>query len=95
MALTWSCKEPKEGGESVAKKDINTVMEAHVTELMAIPGVTGVAVSALDDGSLCVLVLIQEDSQEIKKKIPQTLDGYPVKIEVSGTIVPMKGDSAG
>lgn len=69
--------------------DIERVMNEHVSELMAVPGVTGVAVGALDDGSPCILVLVVARSETRRRRIPQTLGGYPVKIVVSGKIRPM------
>ncbi|MEW5875730.1 MAG: hypothetical protein AB1752_11200 [Candidatus Zixiibacteriota bacterium] len=74
------------------KRDINAVMESHAAELMAIPGVTGVAIGELEDKTPCVLVLVLEDSGEITAKIPRTLEGHPVRILVSGEIKPMDGD---
>ena len=70
-------------------KDINAVMDAHVDELMAIPGVTGVAVGETDDGTPCVLVLILEDQDDIRQRIPASLEGHPVRTLVSGEIRPM------
>ena len=72
--------------------DINTVMEAHVEELMAIPGVTGVAVGETEDRTPCILVLVMEETEDIKEKIPDQLEGHPVRLMVSGEIKPMQGD---
>lgn len=76
-------------GSSVPKRDVKTVMEAHVDELMAIPGVTGVAIGALDDGTPCVMVLIVKRTDELRRRIPKTLEGHPVKTVVSGEIKPL------
>ncbi len=72
------------------QRDINAVLEAHTQELMQIQGVTGTAIGALEDGTPCILVLVLEESAELDKKIPRTLEGYPVRLMVSGKIVPMK-----
>ncbi|MFZ1684039.1 MAG: hypothetical protein WAU88_07885 [Candidatus Zixiibacteriota bacterium] len=77
--------------ESAPMRDINAVMADHTPELMPIPGVTGVAIGQLDDGTPCILVLVENDSSAIVSKIPKTLEGYPTKIEVTGKIVPMDG----
>lgn len=66
--------------------DIKVVMEAHVDELMAIAGVVGVAIGALEDGSPCITVLLAEDTPELRGKIPSELEGYPVVINVTGEI---------
>lgn len=73
-------------------RDINAVMDDHVKELMAIPGVVGVAVGALDDGTPYIMVLVVEETSEIIQKVPTVLEGHPVRIVVSGEIRPMKGD---
>ena len=73
------------------QRDITTVMNAHVSELMAIPGVTGVAVGALDNGTPCILALVLKQTDEIAAKIPQSIEGHPVKIFESGEIRPMDG----
>lgn len=90
-----ACREQGDKGGNVAVRDINTVMETHASELMKISGVTGVAIGAQDDGTPCILVLILEDSDKIKAQIPEAIEGYQVKIMVSGQIEPMQGDSGG
>jgi len=74
--------------------DVIRVMDAHVNELMAIPGVVGVAVGALDDGKPCIKVLVAKRTSEHRKRIPKEIEGYPVVIEVTGEIRAMPGDSA-
>ncbi len=71
-------------------RDINAVMADHTKDLMAISGVTGVAIGETEDKTPCILVLIENDSKEIDQKIPQVLEGHPVRLLVSGKIVPMK-----
>ena len=69
------------------KRDINAVLAAHDKELFAIPGVVGVYVGVLDDGRTpCLKVMLAEKNHETERKIPQTLDGYPVITEVTGEI---------
>jgi hypothetical protein len=70
-------------------QDVKSVMEAHVDELMAIPGVAGVAIGELKDGRPCIQVLVVQGKEELRRKIPKTLEGYPVEIVVSGVIKPL------
>ena len=72
--------------EIMPEKDIKLVMESHVDELMAIPGVAGVAIGALEDGSPCIIVLVAEDTPELRGKIPSELEAYPVVVDVTGEI---------
>ncbi len=76
----------KRGVGSMPGGDINEVFKRHVDEIMSIEGVVGVAVSALEDGTPCIKVLIKEDSSLLREKIPEMIEGYPVIIEVSGEI---------
>ena len=91
LVSACSCGRPKVDGDAMPKRDINAVMEAHTSELMAIPGVTGVAIGALDNGSPCILVLVLKETDELNRKIPQKLEGHPVRIFESGEIKPMQG----
>lgn len=87
-----ACGPQKKGKVEVPSRDINAVMADHTGELMAIPGVTGVAIGELEDHTPCILVLVEEETDELARKIPKVLEGHPVRLLVSGKIVPMKGD---
>jgi hypothetical protein len=91
LSLGFSCNSyNKIENKATVPRDINSVMEAHTKELMSIPGVVGVYIGELVDHTPCIGVMIVEKTQELEKKIPKTLEGYPVWIEVSGEIKPMK-----
>ena len=68
-------------------------MEDHVGELMSIPGVVGVAIGETAQGVPCIQVLIAAADEELQKQIPETLEGHPVVIEVSGIIRGMADES--
>lgn len=91
-AASQGCKRPgeKEGSvPAMSTEDAIRVMDAHVDELMAIPGVAGVAVGALGDGKPCIRVYVVRETDEHRERIPKELEGIPVVIEVSGEIRPM------
>ncbi|MGD0337369.1 MAG: hypothetical protein ABSB78_01130 [Bacteroidota bacterium] len=71
-------------------RDINTVKEAHTPELMEIPGVVGVYVGATDDGAPFIGVMVVKKTPELERKIPPKLEGYPVLVEETGEIKPLK-----
>ena len=73
----------------MATRDIKEVMEAHTEELMAIPGVVGVYIGALDDGTPCIKVMVIEKTPELEQKIPKALEGHPIVIEETGEIRPL------
>ncbi len=89
--VSGSDKSENGGSVAVPAHDINAVMESHVDELMAVPGVVGVAIGALDDGKPMIRVMVVEKTAVIDEKIPTTLEGYPVRVTVSGEIKPMSG----
>lgn len=69
--------------------DINGVLAAHEKEWMAIPGVVGVYVGMLDDGkSPCLKIMLARRTPEADQ-IPAQIDGFPVRVEVTGEIRPL------
>lgn len=70
-------------------RDINEVMQAHTAEMMALSGVVGIYIGETEDGRACIKVMVREKTDELEQKIPKTLEGYPVLIDVTGEIKPM------
>ena len=77
------------------RRDINAVLADHDKELIAIPNVVGVYIGVLDDGKTpCFKVMLAKKSDETERAIPKMLEGYPVKIEVTGEIRPLQTPDA-
>jgi len=101
LLLSAACHAPKQSlvdqtGQQtyMMRKDINDVLRDHDEELMAIPGIVGVFIGLLpDDTTLCLKVMVIEETEDLKKAIPKTLEGYPVLIEESGVIRPFSGEN--
>ena len=70
-----------------APKSIDAVLAAHTDSLMAVPGVVGTAVGRCA-GAPCIRVLVTRNSEELRRRIPRELEGFPVQIDVSGPVVP-------
>lgn len=70
-------------------RDIKEVMETNVAKLMALPGVVGVFIGALDNGTPCIKVMVVKANRELEKKIPKTLEGHPVLIVETGELRPL------
>ena len=68
-------------------RSIDEVLAAHTDSLMALPGIVGTAVG-LCDGQRCIKVLLADGNPDTKRRIPSRLEGYPVVVEVTGTITP-------
>jgi hypothetical protein len=78
--------------ESMTRKDINAVLKDHDKELLAIPGVVGVYVGLLpDEKTPCLKVMVVNETEDLTRRIPKSIEGYPVLIEESGVIRPLKG----
>ena len=53
----------------------------------ALPGVVGTAIG-LCDGAPCIRVFLADSGAAARRRIPTQLEGYPVKVEVTGPIRP-------
>jgi len=72
------------------RRDINLVKEDHAGELMSVPGVVGVYVGALENGTPCIGVMVVRKTRELQEKIPAMLEGHPVRIDETGEIKPLR-----
>ncbi len=70
-------------------RDINDVMRDHTERIMAVPGVVGLYIGQREDSTMCIKVMVLEESEELTTKIPKELEGHPVVIDVTGEIKPL------
>lgn len=61
------------------------VLEQNQDRLLAIPGVEGVGIGGSEDSPV-IVVMVRHGGSEMRKKLPSQLEGYPVKMEVTGEI---------
>lgn len=91
---TFFCKsentKENQSKENQEMRDINLVLKANTRDVMAIPGVVGIYVGETEDNKPCLKVMVVKETEEIKKKLPRELEGYPVLIHVTGEIKPMQ-----
>lgn len=64
---------------------IQEVQEAHTPEWMAVPGVVGTGIG-LCDAEPCIRVFVTRLTEEIEREIPAEVEGYRVRIEVTGEV---------
>ena len=76
--------EPQ-GEDTMPLKPIEEVLKEHTNELMSIPGVVGTAQGLCNDKP-CIKVFVIKKTQELEKKIPDVLEGFPVEVEETGEI---------
>jgi len=64
------------------------VIARNATQLMGIPGVVGVY-EGESQGKPVLRVMVLSRADSTMEKIPKTLEGYDVEVEVSGPVKPM------
>lgn len=75
----------------MTRRDINAVLRDHDRELMAIPDVVGVYVGLLEDNKTpCLKVMVVQKTPELERRIPKSLEGYRVELDVTGVIRPLR-----
>jgi len=72
-----------EKGQSMPERTIERVQEAHTDEWMAIPGVEGTAIGLFEDKP-CIKVFSSRKAEELRGRIPSTVEGYAIIIEETG-----------
>ena len=70
--------------QPMSGKTINQVLKYRTTEWMAISGVEGTAIGLFEDKP-CIKIFSSRKAEELRAKIPTTIEGYPVIIEETGS----------
>ena len=74
------------GGEKkMPAKTIEDVLNEHTEEWMSIRGVVGTAIGKIND-KLCIKIYVTKKTEELTKKIPSQVEGFPVGIQQTGEI---------
>ena len=83
------CKGPivgdRAGRKQMAKRTIEEVLGRHAGRLMSISGVVGTG-QGIDGGRSCIKVYVVTKTPSLNRKIPETIEGYPVVVEETGEI---------
>ena len=69
----------------MSRRPIAEVLAAHTPELMALPGVVG-TYEGERDGAPAIVVMLERRTPELEARIPDTLEGWPVAVEVTGPL---------
>jgi hypothetical protein len=84
-----TCRPPEKNGlgqgTPVSGKTIEQVQQEHTDAWMAIPGVVGTAIGQCQ-GKPCILVFTAANTEQVRRKIPPMVEGYPVVVEYTGEI---------
>ena len=65
--------------------ELEEALERHAGSLMGVPGVVAVGETEVD-GRPAVMVMLADDSPEVRAALPDNVAGYPVVIDVTGEI---------
>lgn len=65
---------------------IEEVKKKYTQTLLAKPGVISVGIGKDPDGIPVIIVGLERPRPETQKKLPQTLEGYPLQVEIVGKI---------
>ena len=63
---------------------IQEVKARHEARLMAQPGVVAIGIGRDTDGAEIIVVNLDRERPEVRAQVPQTLDGYAVRVQVIG-----------
>ena len=89
FAVSISCgseeSDIRARGNPVPAKAIDQVLREQTRAMMSVPGVVGTG-QGLCEGKPCIKVFVIKRSAELDKRIPGTLEGYPVVIEEIGEV---------
>jgi hypothetical protein len=75
----------REGTQGMHNRPIEQVQQEHTDAWMAIPGVIGTGIGRSDDKP-CILVFTASNTEQVRRAIPATVEGYPVVVRHSGEI---------
>jgi hypothetical protein len=78
-----SDKEPDPVTSKSPRPPIADVLERHTSELMAIDGVVGTY-----ESRPCIKIMVVQDTPELRERLPEVLEGYPVVVRPTGEIRP-------
>ena len=68
------------------ERPIAEVLAARTPELMALPGVVGTCQGARPDGTPVIVVMLARHDPTLERRIPRALEGWPVRVEVTGEL---------
>ena len=85
-----SQRNHSEEGAAVPGKTIEQVLSEHTDQWMAVPGVVGTAIGQ-SKGKPCILILTASNTEQVRRRIPPSVGGYPVLIEYTGEIHALDG----
>ncbi len=83
LILAVACR----AGEGVAvTESIQQVKTKHESRLMSTPGIVSVGIGQGHNGQSVIVIGVESRDKLDKLTLPEELEGYPVKVQIIGTI---------
>jgi hypothetical protein len=82
LLIAW----PVSGEERKMPPTIQEVKARHAPRLVALPGVVSVGVGRDADGREVIVIGLDRARPETQARLPTQFDGYPVRVEIIGTV---------
>ncbi len=80
-----------DGTKEMTSRSIEQVLKDHTHEWISIPGVVGTAIGELK-GKPCIRILADRKTEELAKRIPSQVEGFPVVVAEIGQIRALESD---
>jgi hypothetical protein len=77
---------PASGQEGSKAMTIQGAKTKHELRLLAMPGVVSVGIGLDSRGNAAIIVGLDGPRPETVEKLPKTLEGYPVQIQIIGPV---------
>jgi hypothetical protein len=66
------------------EKQIREVKRRYAKQLLSQPGVSGVGIEKADSGDYVLAVHLNTDDPQVRKKLPDEIEGYRIRYVYSG-----------
>jgi hypothetical protein len=76
----------------LTEQQAQDVKSRHSSELLTMPGVSGVGVEKDQDGQFFIALYLDSDDPGIQQQLPKDLEGFPVKLIRSGPFRPFTAE---
>ena len=71
------------------KKTMEELIKPHANELIKLNGVQLIAIGRDDNDDPCYKIGVQKLTKNLKKKLPNEIEGFKVEIFVTGDLFPL------
>jgi hypothetical protein len=73
-------------GDPERMQTIKDVKRAHEAQLLSLPDIASVGIGRDENGNPAIIVHLARPNPATESKIPETIDGFPVIVNVSGPV---------